>query len=108
MGRVAERIVGVGIRYRVARIGQHPHAPQAVVDVVVRPTPVHPQPVCSVVVVSHQSVRSVVDCTLKLRQQVRVVYSERETTDYEPQTPRFYQRVQAASASRSTSANTTI
>ena len=37
-----------------------------------------------------------VDCTPKVRQKVKVVYSERETTDYEPQTPHLYQRVQAA------------
>ena len=34
-----------------------------------------------------------VDCTPEVRQKVKVVYSEKETTDHEPQTTHFYQRV---------------
>ena len=34
-----------------------------------------------------------VDCTPKVRQMVKVVYSERETTHYEPQVPHLYQRL---------------
>ena len=59
MGRVAEGVVGVGVRHRAARVGQSPHAAQAVVDVVLRPAPVHPQPVGPIVVVGHQSIAAV-------------------------------------------------
>ncbi len=33
------------------------------------------------------------DCTPEVRHSVRVVYSERETTDYEPRTPYLYRTI---------------
>jgi hypothetical protein len=70
----------------------YPPPPQVPPEYRPGPSPPYPQP-CALSM----------DCTPRVRQHVKVICFERETTNYEPQMPHFYPRVQAATPAGSPS-----